>query len=97
MHIYQIHTGSQKQRSGYPIICMMYNKTLFEEHGWKVPTTHSELVSLCRQVREEEPGLVCFGDAITKLQESIDADAFDIADKEVKNNDVTDNLPKSFR
>ncbi len=124
--------------ANYSIICMLYNKTLFEEHGWKVPTTHSELVSLCRQIREEEPELIpithagsmagtywrimgetaqCgflgsqdgmlwqekfvageasfeegFGDTIDKLQELIDAGAFDIADKEAKNNDVTDNL-----
>ncbi len=124
--------------ANYSIICMLYNKTLFEEHGWEVPETHSELVSLCRQIREEEPGLIpithpgsmagtywrligeiaqCgflstqdgmlwqekfaageasfeegFGDTISKLQELIDAGAFDIADKEAKNNDVTDNL-----
>ncbi len=124
--------------ANYSIICMMYNKTLFEEHGWEVPETHSELVALCRQIRQEEPGLIpithsgsmagtywrmlgaiaqCgflgtqdgmlwqekfvageasfeegFGDTIDKLQELIDAGAFDIADKEAKNNDVTDNL-----
>ncbi len=124
--------------ANYSIICMLYNKTLFEEHGWEVPATHSELVSLCRQIREEEPELIpithpgsmagtywrlmgeiaqCgflgtrdgmlwqekfvageasfeegFGDTIDKLQELIDAGAFDLADKEAKNNDVTDNL-----
>ncbi len=124
--------------ANYSIICMLYNKTLFKEHGWEVPTTHSELVSLCKQIREEEPELIpithagsmagtywrligeiaqCgflgtrdgvlwqdkffageasfeegFGDTINKLQELIDAGAFDIADKEAKNNDVTDNL-----
>lgn len=124
--------------ANYSIICMLYNKTLFKEHGWKVPTTHSEMVSLCKQIREEEPGLIpithsgsmagtywrligeiaqCgflgthdgmlwqekfvageasfeegFGDTINKLQELIDANAFDIADKEAKNNDVTNNL-----
>lgn len=124
--------------ANYSIICMMYNKTLFEEHGREVPTTHSELVSLCKQIRQEEPELIpithagsmpgtywrligeiaqCgflstqdgmlwqekfvageasfeegFGDTINKLQELIDAGAFDIADKEAKNNDVTDNL-----
>ncbi len=124
--------------ANYSIICMMYNKTLFNEYGWEVPTTHSELVSLCRQIRREEPELIpithagsmagtywrligeiaqCgflstqdgmlwqekfaageasfeegFGDTINKLQELIDAAAFDIADKEAKNNDVTDNL-----
>ncbi len=124
--------------ANYSIFCMMYNKTMFEEHGWEVPTTHSELISLCKQIREEEPELIpithagsmagtywrligemaqCgflstrdgmlwqekfvageasfeegFGDTIDKLQELIDAGAFDIADKEAKNNDVTDNL-----
>lgn len=124
--------------ANYSIMCMMYNKTLFEEHGWKVPETHSELVSLCRQIREEEPGLIpithagsmagtywrmlgamaqCgflgtqdgmlwqekyvageasfeegFGDTLDKLQELNDAGAFDVADKEAKNDDVTDNL-----
>ena len=124
--------------ANYSIMSMMYNKTLFNEHGWKVPETHSELISLCKQIREEEPELIpithagsmagtywrmlgamaqCgflgtqegmlwqekyiageasfeegFGDAIDKLQELIDADAFDIADKEAKNDDVTDNI-----
>ena len=124
--------------ANYSIICMMYNKTLFKEHGWKVPTTHSELVALCKQIREEEPELIpithpgsmpgtywriigemaqCdflgtqdgllwqkkfvagessfeegFGDTIDKLQELIDAGAFDAADKEAKNNDVSDNI-----
>ncbi len=124
--------------ANYSVICMLYNKTLFKEHRWEVPTTHSELVSLCKQIREEKPELIpithpgsmagtywrimgeiaqCgflgthdgmlwqdkfvageasfeegFGDTINKLQELIDAGAFDIADKEAKNNDVTDNL-----
>lgn len=124
--------------ANYSIICMLYNKTLFAEHGWQVPTTHSELVSLCAQIREEKPDLIpithagsmagtywriigeiaqCgflgtqegmlwqekyiageasfaegFGDTVKKLQELIDAGAFDEADKEAKNNEVTDNL-----
>lgn len=124
--------------ANYSIICMLYNKTLFEEHGWKVPTTHDELVALVKQIREEVPELIpithpgsmagtywrligeiaqCgflgtqegmlwqekfvageasfeegFGDTIDKLQALIDAGAFDIADQEAKNNDVTDNL-----
>ncbi len=44
--------------SNYSIICMMYNKTLFKENGWEVPETHDELVSLCKQIREEEPELI---------------------------------------
>ncbi len=124
--------------ANYLIICMLYNKTLFKEHGWEAPTTYDGLVALCKQIREEEPELIpithpgsmagtywrligeiaqCgflgirdgmlwqekfaageasfeegFGDTINKLQELIDAGAFDIADKEAKNNDVTDNL-----
>ncbi len=124
--------------ASYSIICMMYNKTLFKEHNWKVPATHGELVALCKQIREEEPELIpithagsmpgtywrligeiaqCgflgtregllwqekfvageasfeegFGGTIDKLQALIDAGAFDISDKEAKNNDVTDKL-----
>lgn len=32
---------------------MAYNKTLFEEKGWKVPTDHGELVALVKQIRAE--------------------------------------------
>lgn len=124
--------------ANYSIICMLYNKTLFEEHGWKVPQTHDELVSLCKQIRSEEPELIpithagsmagtywriigelaqCgflgtrdgvlwqekyvagdasfeegFGETINRLQQLIDVGAFDVADKEAKNNDITDNL-----
>jgi len=127
--------------ANYSIICMLYNKTLFAEHGWKVLPTHDELVALCRRIREEEPDLIPithpgsmagtywhllaaarrdravrlpghpgrhtlagkirrgeasfeegFGDTISKLQALIDAGAFDVADQEAKNNDVTDNL-----
>lgn len=124
--------------ANYSIICMMYNKTLFAEHGWQVPTTHDELVALCAQIREEAPELIpithpgsmagtywrmigeiaqCgflgtqdgmvwqekfvageasfeegLGETIDRLQALIDAGAFDIADREAKNNDVTDNL-----
>lgn len=124
--------------ANYSIICMLYNKTLFEEHGWKVPATHDELVALVKQIRAEAPELIpithpgsmagtywrligeiaqCgflgtqdgmlwqekyvageasfaegFGETISKLQALIDAGAFDIADQEAKNNEVTDNL-----
>lgn len=30
-----------------------YNRTLFEEHGWKVPTNFDEMVDVCRQIRQE--------------------------------------------
>lgn len=32
---------------------MAYNKTLFEEYGWKAPTNHDELVQLVKQIRAE--------------------------------------------
>ncbi len=37
----------------YSIFSMLYNKSLFEEKGWAVPTTHSEFIALCKQIREE--------------------------------------------
>lgn len=36
----------------------VYNKSLFEEHGWTVPTTTTELEKLCRQILEETDGAV---------------------------------------
>lgn len=35
------------------IRCILYNKGMFEEHGWKEPQSFQELVALCRQIREE--------------------------------------------
>lgn len=35
------------------IRCILYNKGMFEEHGWKEPQSFDELVALCRQIREE--------------------------------------------
>lgn len=37
----------------YSVFSMLYNKSLFEEKGWAVPTTHDEFVALCRQIRAE--------------------------------------------
>ncbi len=37
----------------YSVFSMLYNKSLFEEKGWAVPTTHSEFIALCKQIREE--------------------------------------------
>ncbi len=37
----------------YSVFSMLYNKSLFEEKGWKVPTTNDEFTALCRQIREE--------------------------------------------
>ncbi len=37
----------------YSVFSMLYNKSLFEEKGWTVPTTNDEFTALCRQIREE--------------------------------------------
>lgn len=37
----------------YSVFSMLYNKSLFEEKGWKVPATNDEFTALCRQIREE--------------------------------------------
>ncbi len=37
----------------YSVFSMLYNKSLFEEKGWTVPTTNNEFVALCRQIRKE--------------------------------------------
>lgn len=35
-----------------PEYVMVYNKTLFEENGWEVPTTYEELKTLCGEILE---------------------------------------------
>ena len=37
----------------YSVFSMLYNKSLFEEKNWTVPTTNDEFTALCRQIREE--------------------------------------------
>lgn len=32
---------------------ILYNKDMFEEHGWKIPTTWDELISLCEEIKAE--------------------------------------------
>lgn len=32
---------------------ILYNKDMFEEHGWEIPTTWSELMSLCEEIQAE--------------------------------------------
>lgn len=34
----------------------VYNKTLFDDYGWKVPTTADELVALCEQILKDTDG-----------------------------------------
>ncbi len=37
----------------YSVFSMLYNKSLFAEKGWTVPTTNDEFTALCRRIREE--------------------------------------------
>lgn len=32
---------------------ILYNKDMFEEHGWKIPETWSELIDLCEEIQSE--------------------------------------------
>ena len=32
---------------------ILYNKDMFEEHGWEIPETWSELIDLCEEIRSE--------------------------------------------
>ncbi len=50
-HIYQI-PGPLDVR------CVIYNKTLFEERGWEVPTNFEEQLALIKQIRKEAPDVV---------------------------------------
>lgn len=36
---------------------IVYNKVMFDEHGWQEPQTLDELVALCEQIRAEAPGV----------------------------------------
>ncbi len=37
------------------IFCISYNKTLFEENGWTVPSSLSELLATVKQIRTDNP------------------------------------------
>lgn len=37
-----------------PEYVMVYNKTLFEENGWEIPTTYEELKTLCGEILEAD-------------------------------------------
>ena len=39
----------------------IYNKDLFEEHGWKVPQTWSEFMALCEQIQSAGVQPLYFG------------------------------------
>ena len=40
---------------------LYYNKTFFDEHNLKVPTTWDEMEALCRQIKEMEPNSIPLG------------------------------------
>lgn len=40
------------------INCMVYNKTLFTQYGWKVPNTFDEFIDLCNQIKKDTNGKV---------------------------------------
>lgn len=38
------------------VACMLYNKTLFEQYGWQLPTSFDEFVALCDRITEDTNG-----------------------------------------
>lgn len=48
---------------------ILYNRDMFAEHGWKIPTTWTEFISLCEQIQSEgvQPLYFGFKDAWTTL------------------------------
>lgn len=37
---------------------ILYNKDMFEEHGWEIPETWSELIDLCEEIQAEDPAVL---------------------------------------
>ena len=48
---------------------VLYNKDMFEEHGWTIPTTWNEFISLCEEIKAEgiQPFYFGFKDTWTTL------------------------------
>jgi raffinose/stachyose/melibiose transport system substrate-binding protein len=40
---------------------ILYNKDMFEEHGWEIPTTWTEFIELCEQIQSEGIQPLYFG------------------------------------
>lgn len=40
---------------------VLYNKDIFEEHGWKIPETWGEFISLCEEIKKEGLQPLTFG------------------------------------
>ncbi len=49
-HIYQIPAPLE-------VRCIIYNKTLFAENGWKIPANFNELLDVVKQIRKESPDI----------------------------------------
>lgn len=50
---YDVDGGIYQIPSSIGIRCIIYNKEMFETHGWSEPQTFGDLTALCRQIREE--------------------------------------------
>ncbi len=40
---------------------VLYNRKMFQEHGWEIPTTWSEFMALCEQIQSEQIQPLYFG------------------------------------
>lgn len=62
---YDVDGGIYQVPCGIIIRCIVYNRDMFDQHGWKEPQNFSELVALCRQIRREAPDItpIVFGGA----------------------------------
>ena len=40
---------------------VLYNRAMFQEHGWQIPTTWSEFIALCEQIQSEQIQPLYFG------------------------------------
>ena len=56
---YNNHTYRLPWTSGVPGI--YYNAKLFEKNGWSVPTTTTDLLTLCNKIRTDEVGVIVNG------------------------------------
>ncbi len=50
-----VNGGIYQIPSNLEVRCTAYNKTLFKENGWAVPTNYNEMLSLVKQIRAEQP------------------------------------------
>lgn len=62
---YDINGSIYQLPNALTIRCIIYNKEMFDAHGWKEPLTFGELTALCRQIRKETEDVtpIVFGGA----------------------------------